>query len=174
MYVTMDRYESNWQIVKRGWDAHVRGVIADSDITPDYPGYFQSAKTAIETARLVYPRKRDQYNPPFVIVDESGNPVGKIKDGDAVINFNFRGDRAIEISKAFMETSFTEFDRVSFPNVKYAGLLEYDSDKHIPSTFLVPPPEIHSISGSYFCATGIKSYAIAETHKFGHVTYFWH
>lgn len=173
MYVTMDRYESNWNIVKRGWDAHVRGVVAEEDITEDYPGYFPSAKVAIETARQVYPKKQDQYNPPFVIVDSEKKAIGRMVDGDAVINFNFRGDRAIEISKAFMYKDFNEFKRVYYPDVKYAGLLEYDSDKHIPDTFLVPPPNIQNVSGHYFATMEIPSYAIAETHKFGHVTYFW-
>jgi 2,3-bisphosphoglycerate-independent phosphoglycerate mutase len=173
MYVTMDRYESNWQIVKRGWDAHVRGVVDKVDITDAYPGYFQSAKEAILCARKVYPEKQDQYNPPFVIVDKDGSPIGTIKDGDAVINFNFRGDRAIEITKAFVKKDFHAFDRVIYPQVKYAGLLEYDSEDHIPPVFLVPPPDIQNISAQYLCAMGIKSFAIAETHKFGHVTYFW-
>lgn len=173
MYVTMDRYESNWDIVKRGWDAHVRGIIADKDITGDYPGYFPSAKEAIETARRVYPEKKDQFNPPFVIVNSEKVPVGRMKDGDAVINFNFRGDRAIEISKAFVFTDFKSFERIYYPKVKYAGLLEYDTDKHIPEHYLVPPADIQNISAQYFCAMQIPSFAIAETHKFGHVTYFW-
>ncbi len=177
MYVTMDRYYSDVKIVKRGWDAHVRGVIAPTDILPNYPGYFQSARQAIEAARLVSEQKdepsKDQFNKPFVIVDEKGQPVGKMKDGDAVINFNFRGDRAIEISEAFVKKDFQGFDRVEYPKVKYAGLLEYDSEIHLPPKFLVLPPNITNISAQYLCAMGIKSYAIAETHKYGHVTYFW-
>ncbi|UYP44330.1 2,3-bisphosphoglycerate-independent phosphoglycerate mutase [Candidatus Lokiarchaeum ossiferum] len=173
MYVTMDRYESNWDIVKRGWNAHVRGFVDSIDITKDYPGYFTSATKAIETARKVYPEKQDQYNPPFVIVNDENNPIGKMNNGDAVINFNFRGDRAIEISKAFIFEDFAYFDRIYTPDVKYSGLLEYDGDAHIPTIFLVPPPKITNISAKYFTAMKIPSFAIAETHKFGHVTYFW-
>jgi 2,3-bisphosphoglycerate-independent phosphoglycerate mutase len=173
MYVTMDRYESNWQIVKRGWDAHVRGVVDPVDITADYPGYFLSARAAIECARKIYPDKQDQYNPPFVIVDKSGNPIGKMVEGDLMINFNFRGDRAIEITKAFVQADFKAFDRVEVPKVNYAGLLEYDTEDHIPPTYLVPPPEIQNTSAQFLCGMGIRSFAIAETHKYGHVTYFW-
>ena len=173
MHITMDRYYSNWEIVKRGWDAHVRGVVSPKEITDEYKGYFKSAKEAIEVARKIYPDKLDQFNPPFVIVDEQNKPVGKMENGDAVINFNFRGDRAIEISQAFMEKDFDAFDRVEYPDVKYAGLLEYDSDKHIPKYFLLPPPSINNVSAQYICSMNIPSYAIAETHKFGHVTYFW-
>jgi 2,3-bisphosphoglycerate-independent phosphoglycerate mutase len=173
MHITMDRYESNWDIVKRGWDAHVRGVVGDADISNKYSGYFTTAKEAIETARIVFPKKMDQYNPPFVIVDEQKKPIGTINDGDAVINFNFRGDRAIEITKAFINEDFSAFDRVRIPKVKYAGLLEYDSEEHLPPVYLVPPPDILNISAQYFCTMKIPSFAIAETHKFGHVTYFW-
>lgn len=173
MYMTMDRYYSDWKMVERGWNAHVRGVIADEDRTEAYSGYFQDAKTAIETARKVYPKKFDQFNPPFVIVDDKNNPVGKVQDGDAVINFNFRGDRAIEISEAFVKENFDGFDRVEYPNVEYAGLLEYDSESHIPPQYLVQPPDINNVLSEYLCAMNIKSYAVSETHKFGHVTYFW-
>jgi len=173
MYVTMDRYESNWQIVKRGWDAHVRGVVSEEDITDQYQGYFRSAREAIKTAREVYPKKKDQYNPPFVIIDSNGNPIGRMEAGDAVINFNFRGDRSIEISKAFDFEDFDAFDREYYPNVRYAGLLEYDTDKHIPEHNLIPPTNIQDISAEFLCNMEISSFAIAETHKFGHITYFY-
>ena len=99
--------------------------------------------------------------------------MGEIKDGDSVLLFNFRGDRAIQISRAFEEDDFREFDRVRRPRVNYAGLLEYDGDQHIPKQYLVPPPRITRPLGQYLCAAGVSQYAIAETHKFGHVTYFW-
>jgi len=174
MYVTMDRYYSDWGVVKRGYYAHVYGKILDEEITSQYKGYFTSAREAVETARRVYPDKQDQFNPPFVIVDGAGNPVGRMEDGDAVINFNFRGDRAIEISEAFLKKDFKGFDRGKAPpRVKYAGLLEYDAEARLPPDFLVPPPSIQNVSAQYLCASGVKSYAVAETHKFGHVTYFW-
>lgn len=173
MYVTMDRYESDWGIVRRGWNAMVRGVIEPEDITAEYPGYFPNAHAAIELARKIYPKKLDQFNPPFVVVGADGKPVGKMVDGDAVINWNFRGDRAIQISKAFCHANFNKFDRVEVPKVNYAGLMEYDTEWHIPTTFLVPPPKIAHISSQYFVDSGVPCYAVAETHKFGHVTFFW-
>eukprot|EP00727_Mastigamoeba_balamuthi_P005626 m51a1_g1683 putative -bisphosphoglycerate-independent phosphoglycerate mutase (557) ;mRNA; r:438447-440699 len=173
MTVTMDRYESDWSIVKRGWDAMVRGIVTETEITAEYPGYFKSATEAIECARRVFPKKLDQFNPPFVVVGEDGKPLGRMVDGDGVINFNFRGDRAIQISKAFDQDNFTAFDRVERPKVHYAGLMEYDTEWHIPRTFLVPPPSIQHISSQYLVDAGVTSYALAETHKFGHMTFFW-
>ncbi|MHA1870124.1 MAG: 2,3-bisphosphoglycerate-independent phosphoglycerate mutase [Promethearchaeota archaeon] len=173
MYVTMDRYESDWNVVKRGWYAHVRGYIEPEELKNGYKGYYKSAEEAILAARKAFPEKNDQTLPPFVIVDNEGHPVGPIKDGDVVINFNFRGDRAIQISKAFEQKDFDKFDRVVYPDVEYLGLLEYDTEEHIPKKFLVPPPHIKNVLTDFLCYQKISQYAIAETHKFGHVTYFW-
>jgi 2,3-bisphosphoglycerate-independent phosphoglycerate mutase len=162
-------------MVKRGWDAHVRGVVGEGDITAEYAGYFKSATEAVECARRVFPKKLDQYNPPFVVVGDDGKPVGKMVDGDGVVNWNFRGDRAIQISKAFDQddATFKAFDRVERPKVIYAGLMEYDTEWHVPRRFLVPPPSIAHISSKYLIDAGVHCYALAETHKFGHMTFFW-
>jgi len=161
MKITMDRYEANWAMVEEGWKTHVLGLGRQ----------FASAKEAIETYRAET-KAIDQDLPPFVIA-ENGAPVGTIEDGDSVIFFNFRGDRAIEISKAFDDADFDKFDRVRYPKVKYAGMLEYDGDLHIPSAYLVNPPEITNTMGEYLADTGVAQLAISETQKYGHVTYFW-
>lgn len=161
MQITMDRYEADWDMVKRGWDIHVLGQGRQ----------FASAKEAIETYRNELGCS-DQNLPGFVIA-EDGKPVGTIEDGDSVIYFNFRGDRALEISRAFDEENFDKFDRVRYPHVMYAGMLQYDGDLKIPTNFLVNPPKIKHTMSEYFIEKGIKQYAISETQKFGHVTYFW-
>lgn len=311
MYVTMDRYFSDWNVVRRGYYAHTHGIIHDdvygSGFFLGYPGYFFNSKQAIETARSIgknglrgqketellkalfkdekvnkktlseqdnkdlkekskqyfehvynfnvalqkkiwdsikqgYKDKSqgeannpdfiqnlaadlmlssdimdlqnkinedreqiatlkgltvdelktefnnrmteaaskqnfemtDQVNPPWVIVDENLEPVGKMVDGDSVIFFNFRGDRAIEISMAYEQgDEFTAFERGVRPKILYAGLLRYDGDLGIPANYLVPPPQIKNTSSQYLCQMGITTFAIAETHKYGHVTYFW-
>jgi 2,3-bisphosphoglycerate-independent phosphoglycerate mutase len=160
MNVTMDRYNADWDVVKKGWDAHVLGVGPQ----------FKSAQAAIESGYAE--GKTDQYLDSFVIV-ENGEPVGKMAHGDQVIFFNFRGDRAIEISRAFDETDFKEFDRGNFPKVDYFGMMEYDGDLHIPAKFLVNPPLIQRTVSQYLVSEKIKMFAISETQKFGHVTYFW-
>ncbi|MBR3693080.1 MAG: 2,3-bisphosphoglycerate-independent phosphoglycerate mutase, partial [Erysipelotrichales bacterium] len=130
MVITMDRYEANWKMVELGWKIHVLGEGRG----------FTSAKEAVETYREEL-HCSDQDMPGFVITEE-GNPVGTIEDGDSVVLFNFRGDRALEISRAFEEENFTKFDRVRHPKVMYAGMLQYDGDLKIPSLFLVTPPKI--------------------------------
>jgi len=162
MNITMDRYEANWSMVERGWHVHVLG---------EGP-LFESAVEAITAIRDQNPGVIDQDLPPFVIAGD-GEPVGRIEDNDSVIYFNFRGDRAIEISLAFEEDDFKPFDRVRRPKVTYAGMLEYDGDLHIPKRYLVPPPHITNTIGEYLTGEGVTQLAISETQKYGHVTYFW-
>ena len=163
MKVTMDRYEADWSMVERGWQTHVLGEGRQ----------FASAAEAVNTYRSEL-GVIDQDLPPFVIA-ENGAPVGTINDGDSVIFFNFRGDRSIEISKAFDAPAgdFDKFDRKRVPNVVYAGMLEYDGDLHIPHRYLVSPPEITNTMSEYLTLCGVKQLAISETQKYGHVTYFW-
>ena len=162
MTITMDRYEANWNMVDKGWATHVLG---EGD-------RFASAAEAIKTLREKFPGTIDQDLPPFVIA-EGGKPVGTIEDGDAVIFFNFRGDRAIEITLAFEQTDFNKFDRHRVPKVTYAGMLQYDGDLKLPKRFLVAPPAIQDTMGEWFSKAGITQFACSETQKFGHVTYFW-
>jgi len=162
MGVTMDRYEADWRIVERGWQTHVRGE----------GRRFASARQAIESYRAEQPGTIDQDLPPFVIGDDAG-PLTRIEDGHAVIFFNFRGDRALEISRAFEAEEFDKFDRGPRPQVLYAGMMEYDGDLHIPQRYLVEPPAIDRTMSEFLAENEIAQLAISETQKFGHVTYFW-
>ena len=94
-------------------------------------------------------------------------------DGDGVILFNFRGDRAIEISQAYDDDDFPYFDRGSNPDVNFVGLLQYDGDAFVPTNCLVDPPAIDRTISEFLCSEGLRSFAISETQKFGHVTFFW-
>ena len=162
MLVTMDRYEADWAMVERGWQTHVRGE----------GRRFASAREAIETLYAEDPEVDDQYLPAFVIADDHG-PVGPIRDGAAVLLFNFRGDRALEITRAFEQDDFSAFDRGPRPDVLFAGMMQYDGDLRLPSRFLVDPPAIDDTMGELLAAAGRRQLALAETQKFGHVTYFW-
>ena len=163
MLITMDRYEADWPMVARGWDCHVHAV------GPRFP----SACAAIQAAYDADPKVVDQYMPAFVVGDYDG-----MQDGDAVLLFNFRGDRAIQISRAFTEPGLAEIDlagpdgRIA-PELSFAGMMEYDGDLHIPPAYLVRPPAIDDTVAEQLSTAGLRCYAISETQKFGHVTYFF-
>ena len=161
MQVTMDRYEANWSMVELGWKTHVQGQ----------GRMFASAAEAIETYRAES-GVIDQDLPAFVIA-RGGEPVAKIVNGDSVILFNFRGDRAQEISLAFDRKDFDKFDRGDYTGVQFAGMLQYDGDLNIPENYLVQPPVITNTLTEVLCEAGIHEYAVSETQKYGHVTYFW-
>ncbi len=192
MAVTMDRYEADWSMVARGWNLHVHGEGRK----------FGSARQAVETLYAESDEQLgtgsgsgsgagagagpgqeqgvdDQYLPSFVIADQAGlgDPVGPICDGDSVLLFNFRGDRALEITRAFeapADAPFTPFERGRVPaRIRYAGMMQYDGDLALPTRFLVDPPVIRGSMGERLAAAGRTQWAIAETHKYGHVTYFW-
>ena len=167
MTITMDRYEADWDMVERGYLCHTHG---------EGP-VFASATDAVETM-YAETDKGDQYLGRFVVGDAAKQPVGAMHDGDAVLLFNYRGDRSIEISRAYEEADFDVFDRAGangeqHPDVFYAGMLQYDGDALIPKRYLVDPPAIDRTMGEFLCAEGVISFAISETQKFGHVTYFW-
>ena len=161
MQITMDRYEANWGMVEAGWRTHVQGIGRQ----------FGSAKEAIEAYRAET-GCIDQDLPAFVVA-KNGEPVAKIANGDSVVLFNFRGDRAQEISIAFDRKDFDKFDRGDYTGVKFAGMLQYDGDLNIPENYLVQPPVISNTLTEVLCEAGIKEFAVSETQKYGHVTYFW-
>jgi 2,3-bisphosphoglycerate-independent phosphoglycerate mutase len=163
MTTTMDRYENDWGMVERGWNAHVHGD----------GRRFGSAREAIETFRREEPGIIDQYLPTFVVA-EDGAPVAPMKDGDCVVLFNFRGDRSLEVSRAFDgDAAFDRFDRGRVPELLFAGMTLYDGEAGIPRTYLVPPPSITRTVSEYLAAMKVPQYVVSETQKFGHMTYFW-
>ena len=165
MVTTMDRYGADWAVVERGWQAHVLGK----------GRYFSSAAEAVRTYRAEEPGLGDQYLPPFVVqrATSAAQPLATMEDGDSVVLFNFRGDRALQISQAFVEDDFCHFDRVQRPRVRFAGLMQYDGDLKMPPRFLVKPSVITNGMGELLAAAGVSQFACAETQKFGHVTFFW-
>lgn len=162
MQITMDRYQADWGMVKLGWKTHVKGEGRK----------FESVNMAIKALRDENPRVIDQDLPPFVIA-RNNQPLGPIVENDSVIFFNFRGDRAIEISQAFEADDFDKFPRGPKLKVKFAGMMQYDGDALIPEKYLVSPPGIDRTMGEYLVKSDVKQLAISETQKFGHVTYFF-
>ena len=163
MVTTMDRYGADWRVVEAGWRAHVLG---EAHPVPDLVA-------GVEWGRSTGVRS-DQLLAAFTVVDDDQQPVGRIVDGDAVIFFNFRGDRAIELSQAFEAgPEFDEFDRQRVPEVCFAGMALYDGDTNTPSSYLVEPESVDMTVSEIIASAGITQWAGAETQKFGHITYFW-
>ena len=163
MFITMDRYNADWSMVERGWKHHVLGEGRG----------FSNATEAIQTIRDENPGMIDQDLLAFVIVDAEGKPIGPIRDGSAVVLYNFRGDRALELTRAFTEPELSEFDRGPIPDVEFVGMMEYDGDLKLPRHYLVQPPKIDRTMGEYLARNQVSQFACSETQKFGHVTYFW-
>jgi 2,3-bisphosphoglycerate-independent phosphoglycerate mutase len=159
MFLTMDRYEADWSMVERGWKTH---VLAEGR-------QFASASAAVKTFRAEKPGVIDQDLPAFVIA-RGGKPVAPVRDGDSVVFFNFRGDRSIELSKAFVGEVPFERKKVE---VCFAGMMTYDGDSNLPPRILVEPPVIDRVLSEYLIGAGVRQLAVSETQKFGHVTYFW-
>lgn len=188
MLVTMDRYESDWKIVERGWDAHILGKAKNRFTDPISGVRTLQTKGGTSGSEFV----SDQWIEPWIAVEEkvrgdhdnggsiSSVPVGAVHDGDALVTFNFRADRMVEIAKAleYPPEKFTAFNRNKIPaNIHYAGLIEYDGELHLPSHFLVPPPIIERTSEQYLMNTSTpwitRVFACSESQKIGHVTFFW-
>ena len=166
MVYVADRYENDWGVVARGFKAMVNGEA-------DY--YFRSAEEAILMLRRIDPTVQDQYLPAFIIVDELEQPVGKIEKGDSLIYFDFRADRAIEIAQAFTYWDFPYFDRGAYrpDDIYFAGMTEYNSDTHVPEHRLVDPVSITDTLNRFLGERGVSQYAISETVKYGHITYYF-
>lgn len=164
MNTTMDRYDADWSIVERGYGAHAAGTARP----------FRTPEEALATLRSEDPGVSDQYLPSFTIVDDNGAPVGAMNAHDAVVLFNFRGDRMVEIYRALTEDGLTTFARGPLPDdLLVVGMTMYDGDLGIPAQFLVPPSRVTGTVSELLAKAGIAQMACAETQKYGHVTYFW-
>ena len=166
MVCVADRYENDWTVVARGWDMMVNGEA-------DY--FFHSAEEAVMTLRRINPSVQDQDLPPFVVVDAEEKPVGRICKGDALIYFDFRADRAIEIAQAFTYWDFPYFNRGDYTpdDVYFVGMTEYNSDTHVPEHRLVEPVCITETLSKFLSEHDVSQLAISETVKYGHITYYF-
>ena len=166
MACVADRYENDWNVVKKGFDMMVYG---EADF------FFRTPEEAIQILRRINPEIQDQDLQPFVIVDDMDKPVGLVKEGDALIYFDFRADRAIEIAQAFTYWDFPYFDRGDYTpdKVYFVGMTEYNADTHVPEHRLVQPVKIYDTLNKFLEARGISQLAVSETVKFGHVTYYF-
>lgn len=164
-YWAMDR-DLRWDRVKKAYNC-ITGKAAECTAT--------SATEAIENyyANPVEPTmKGDEFIPATQIVDDSGKPIAAVEDGDAVIFYNFRGDRPREITRSFIEDEFDGFDREKKLDIFFATMTEYKKGL-CPNIIFTKPPKMKDILGTILSDAGIPQFRCAETEKFPHVTFFF-
>ena len=169
-YYAMDR-DRRWPRVKLAYDAIVHGTPAPLGGDPDdFTGVGLTtppATSAVDAVTAAYEGgETDEFVRPTLVGDE-----GRIRDGDAVLFFNFRPDRARELTRALAEPDFAEFDRGDAPRVRFTTLTEYQEEWDYPVAF--PPERPAETLASVLAARGVRQLHVAETEKYPHVTYFF-
>ena len=155
-YFAMDR-DNRWDRVKLAWDAIVNGIGANKTVL------------ASEAAAECYRNDQtDEFLKPMVFFEPGKK---RVRDGDVVLFFNFRADRARELSQAFLTPGFRKFATGGRPKVVYATLTEYDKTYGCPVVF--GPDNLKDVLGQVVSKAGLKQLRIAETEKYPHVTYFF-
>lgn len=158
-FYAMDR-DSRWERVQKAYECMRIGKGL-------------KAKSAAEAVANSYQKNvTDEFIEPTCIINEDGEPIGTVKDGDGVVFFNFRGDRPREITRSFIEPDFKEFPRAAKPNIHFVCMTEYDATLPVPVAF-PKPPKMKNILGAYWSTLGLKQFRCAETEKYAHVTFFF-
>ncbi len=157
-YYVMDRDE-RWERLEKGYRAIVYGE-------------GKHAAGALSAVEFSYDtRVTDEFVLPTVIDDQDGNPVGRVQEGDSVLFYNFRSDRAREITRAFVDEEFPGFERPNRPHVHFVCMTQYDET--IPAPVAFPQQNLDNTLGEVLSDQGLKQLRIAETEKYAHVTFFF-
>jgi 2,3-bisphosphoglycerate-independent phosphoglycerate mutase len=166
-YWAMDR-DKRWARTEAAWKAMVDGEAPYKFTDP-----VAAVKAAYERPRPTdaTQKQTDEFIEPTVIVDKAGKPVGRIQDGDAIVFFNFRADRARQLSRAFVEEGFKEFKMAHRPKVKYVCMTQYIEG--LPAETVLAKTKMEGLLGSVVADAGLKQTRIAETEKYPHVTFFF-
>jgi 2,3-bisphosphoglycerate-independent phosphoglycerate mutase len=158
-FYAMDR-DSRWDRVQKAYECMRTGK------------GLKAASAAEAVAKSYEKEVTDEFIEPTCIVNSGNEPIGTINDGDGVVFFNFRGDRPREITRAFVESDFKEFNRATKANMYFVCMTEYDAT--IPAPVAFPkPPKMKNILGAYWSSLGLKQFRCAETEKYAHVTFFF-
>lgn len=155
-YFAMDR-DKRWDRVKLAWDAIVHGIGEKREIL--------ASEAVADYYRL---DKTDEFMPPMIFAEAD---TQRVRDGDVVLFFNFRSDRARELSETFLYPDFDGFDRGVRPLVQFFTLTQYDEKYGCPAIF--PPQSLDRVLGQVVADAGMSQMRIAETEKYPHVTYFF-
>ncbi len=158
-FYAMDR-DTRWQRTEKAYRLYTEGL----GVTHTDP---------VETIKEAYQRgESDEFVQPVVIARADASPRAIVQDGDAIVFFNFRADRARQLTRAFTEPDFTAFTRAKQPRLAdYVCMTTYDEHFGLPVVF--PPQHLASILGECVSARGLRQLRIAETEKYAHVTYFF-
>lgn len=159
-YYAMDR-DTNWDRVEKAYDALTKGEGVDGGTDP------------LKAMQASYDKDiTDEFVIPTVMKNEDGTPVATVKEGDSVIFFNFRPDRAREITRAFCDPDFKGFERKRIENLTYVCFKDYDET--IPNKYIAFKKEmLTNTFGEWLAKKGMKQARIAETEKYAHVTFFF-
>ena len=158
-YYAMDR-DTRWDRTQEAYRLYTEGE-------------GRKAKDPVEAVQEAYQRKEfDEFVRPVVLVDDQNNPCSIVHDGDGIIFFNFRADRARQITRAFTEKNFQFFNRDVSPElVDFVCMTNFDESFTLPLAF--PPVHLDGILGEVISLNGLRQLRIAETEKYAHVTYFF-
>jgi len=154
----MDR-DNRWERIEKAYNAMVMG---------------EGIKAATAQAAIIASyeaRVTDEFMEPVIIVDASGQAIGEIEDGDSIIFFNFRADRARQISHTLVDKDMEKFQRRSLPATHFVCMTQYDAD--LPASVAFMPQNLNHTLGEVLASKGIKQLRIAETEKYAHLTFFF-
>jgi 2,3-bisphosphoglycerate-independent phosphoglycerate mutase len=154
----MDR-DNRWDRIEKAYQSIVLGE------------GLQAATAQAAIQRSYEARISDEFMEPVVMVDDQGRPIGKISNGDSVIFFNFRADRARQISHSLLDKVMDKFERKIVPDIQYVCMTQYDACLDAPVAF--PPQNLDNTLGEILSAAGLAQLRIAETEKYAHVTFFF-
>jgi len=154
----MDR-DNRWERIEKAYNAIVMGEGPKA----------ASAQAAITASYEV--RVTDEFVEPVVLVDIDGQAIAKIDDGDSIIFFNFRADRARQISHALVDREMVKFDRRVWPATHFVCMTQYESDLAAPVAFM--PQNLNNTLGEVLSHHGLKQLRVAETEKYAHLTFFF-
>lgn len=158
-YYAMDR-DNRWDRIKLAYDA----------MTKAEGNTFKTVQKAIETS--YESQEFDEFVKPMVIVNEESTPISTINSNDSVIFFNFRPDRARQITKAFVNDEFNEFERKNITNLTFVTMTQYDEKlKNVRVAY--KPQSLKNTLGEYLSNNGYTQLRVAETEKYAHVTFFF-
>jgi len=157
--IFMDRYQAQTEMLTKAFEVCVEGK---APVVKDWRAYLNEFYQA-------NPNLSDEQVPPAIV-----DPNLLIKNGEAILLLNYRGDRAVETARMFDNGDYlSDAQRAMVKDCYFAGILQYDAELNLPKNYLCEPPVINNTLTAWLCQHGVRQYTVTETVKFGHMTYFF-